>query len=133
YAGLSTRLHCGPGVGNTSPLRSRISMIGVEAQCTPRLAIVAYASAISSGDTSEIPRVDEGTRSLFGSPRSGFRRTPISRASSHGPHRPVIFSSWTKNVFTDSWVPEYMSMVPLSVELWNTCVSCDGYMPVHVR
>src|SRR4029078_2430491 len=109
-----------------SPLRSRISVIGVESQCTPRLAIVAYASAISSGETSETPRVEDGTRSGLGSPRVGSSSTPIFRASSHGAHRPVIFSSCTKKVFTDSCMPEYMSLLPLSVELWNVNVSVDG-------
>ena len=101
-------------------------MIGVESQCTPRLANVAYASAISSGLTSETPRVKDGTRSGLGSPRVGSSSTPILRASSHGSHRPVICSSCTKNVFTDCCVPEYRSMLPLSVELWNVNVSVDG-------
>ena len=74
---FSTWRHLAGYCLSTLPLASSIEVTGREAQCVPRAANVAYASAISSGLTLATPSGNEGTISLFLS----VSRTPIFLAS----------------------------------------------------
>ena len=73
-----TWAHCSGYSLSRLPCVSSMAVTGRELQCSPRAAKVAYASAISSGLTSETPRVKAGTLSVSGSVSS----MPMSLASS---------------------------------------------------